>query len=91
MLERAARLAGGGLRFARGDIAGFGSGETAGRWDLVFSNAALQCVPDHSRLLERQSATLTAGGQLPVQVPDNHDHVSHLVAASSPPRSRSAA
>jgi trans-aconitate 2-methyltransferase len=81
MLERAAELAGGGLRFARGDIAGFGTGGTAGRWDLVFSNAALQWVPDHPRLLERLSASLAAGGQLAVQVPGNHDHVSHLVAA----------
>jgi trans-aconitate 2-methyltransferase len=81
MLERAAELARGGLRFARGDIAEFGSGETGGPWDLVFSNAALQWVPDHPRLLERLSATLAAGGQLAVQVPGNHDHVSHLVAA----------
>jgi trans-aconitate 2-methyltransferase len=81
MLERAGALAGGGLRFAQGDIAEFGTGETGGRWDLIFSNAALQWVPDHPRLLERLSARLGAGGQLAVQVPGNHDHVSHLVAA----------
>jgi trans-aconitate 2-methyltransferase len=80
MLERAAALASGGLRFAQGDIAEFGTGETGGRWDLIFSNAALQWVPDHPRLLERLSATLASGGQLAIQVPSNHDHISHLVA-----------
>lgn len=84
MLERARALAGGGLSFTRGDIAGFGApGRPGGesRWDLVFSNAALQWVPDHPRLLERLASTLAAGGQLAIQVPANHDHVSHLVAA----------
>jgi trans-aconitate 2-methyltransferase len=104
MLERARALSGGGLSFARGDIAGFGSpgrpagarggtrGDTGtlrrpgepggeGRWDLIFSNAAMQWVPDHPRLLEGLAATLAAGGQLAVQVPANHDHPSHLVAA----------
>jgi trans-aconitate 2-methyltransferase len=96
MLARARALAGGGLSFARGDIASFAEagkrgepgepgkrGEPGGqaRWDLIFSNAALQWVPDHPRLLERLAATLAAGGQLAVQVPANQDHVSHLVAA----------
>jgi trans-aconitate 2-methyltransferase len=84
MLERARAVAGGGLRFVRGDIATFGAvGEPGGgrRWDLVFSNAAMQWVPDHPRLLERLTATLAPGGQLAVQVSANHDHVSHLVAA----------
>jgi trans-aconitate 2-methyltransferase len=84
MLERARTLAGGGLGFVRGDVAGFGAAREPGagrRWDLVFSNAALQWVPDHPRLLARLTATLAPAGQLAVQVPANHDHVSHLVAA----------
>ena len=84
MLERARAVAGGDLGFARGDVASFGApGEPGGhaRWDLILSNAAMQWVPDHPRLLERLAATLEAGGQLAVQVPANHDHVSHLVAA----------
>ncbi len=85
MLERARSLAGGGLHFAQGDIAAFGApapGQPGGegRWDLVFSNAALHWVPDHPGLLGRLTATLAAGGQLAVQVPANHDHLSHLVA-----------
>jgi trans-aconitate 2-methyltransferase len=77
MLERAAELAGGGLRFELGDIAGF----EEGGWDVVFSNAALHWLPDHEALLGRLVAGLRDGGQLAVQMPANHDHPSHLVAA----------
>ncbi len=82
MLERARAVAGGGLGFVQGDAARFGApGEPGqGRWDLIFSNAAMQWVPDHPRLLERLTATLAPGGQLAVQVPANHDHISHQVA-----------
>jgi trans-aconitate 2-methyltransferase len=77
MLERAAGLAGDGLGFELGDIAGFGHGG----WDVVFSNAALHWLPDHEPLLRRLVAALDAAGQLAVQMPANHDHPSHLVAA----------
>ena len=77
MLERAAELAGGGLRFELRDIAGFGGGG----WDVIFSNAALHWLPDHAALLSRLVAALGEGGQLAVQLPANHDHPSHLVAA----------
>jgi len=79
MLERAAEagLAGDGLRFAKGDI-----GELReGGWDVVFSNAALHWLPDHVELFGRLAGLLNAGGQLAVQMPANHDHPSHLVAA----------
>jgi trans-aconitate 2-methyltransferase len=77
MLERAAGLAGDGLRFELGDIAAFGGGG----WDVIFSNAALHWLPDHRALLGRLVAALRQGGQLAVQMPANHDHPSHLVAA----------
>jgi len=77
MLERAAELAGDGLRFAQGDIASFDEGG----WDVVFSNAALHWLPDQEVLLERLVAALNPGGQLAVQMPANHDHPSHVVAA----------
>jgi trans-aconitate 2-methyltransferase len=77
MLERSRGLAGDGLRFELGDIAGFGEGG----WDVVFSNAALQWLPDHEQLFRRLVAVLRGGGQLAVQMPANHDHPSHLVAA----------
>jgi trans-aconitate 2-methyltransferase len=77
MLERAAGLAGDGLRFEEGDIADF----TDSGWDVVFSNAALHWLPDQEGLLGRLVATLNPGGQLAVQMPANHDHPSHVVAA----------
>ena len=79
MLERAAAFAGPGLRFEEGDITAFGGrGETA---DVVFSNAALQWLPDHPAVVARWAGALGPGGQLAVQVPANADHPSHLVAA----------
>jgi trans-aconitate 2-methyltransferase len=77
MLERAAGQAGGGLRFELGDIADF----QAGGWDVIFSNAALHWLPDQAGLFGRLAAALGQGGQLAVQMPANHDHPSHVVAA----------
>jgi trans-aconitate 2-methyltransferase len=92
MLERARPLSGDGLRFERADIAAFArAGRTGasdpggpagpGPWDLVFSNAALHWVPDHPALLAGLRGALAPGGQLAVQVPANHDHPSHVLAA----------
>jgi trans-aconitate 2-methyltransferase len=83
MLEKAAPLAGDGLRFVLGD-AGAWSG---GPYDLVFSNAALHWVPDHPAWWPKLAALVAPGGQLAVQVPVNDHHPSHAearaVAASS--------
>jgi trans-aconitate 2-methyltransferase len=78
MLTRSAALAGAGLRFETGDISHF---DPAGRYDLIFSNAALQWVPDHPTLLRGLTRGLAPGGQLAVQVPANDDHLSHRAAA----------
>ncbi len=76
MLARAHPLAGEGLSFEKGDIATF-----AGRgFDLVISNAALHWLPGHEELLARLAGALAPGGQIAVQVPDNHDHPSHRIA-----------
>ena len=77
MLERARRHEGGGLSFLQGDLGAF-AGEGL---DLVLSNAALHWVPDHRALLGRLTRALGADGQLAVQVPANHDHPSHRIAA----------
>lgn len=77
MLARAAGFAGGGLRFELADIAAFAP---AGPFDLVLSNAALQWLPDHERLLARIAGWVAPGGQLAFQVPANADHPSHTVA-----------
>ena len=78
MLERAAAFAVPGLRFERGDIAGF---DAVDRFDVIFANASLQWVSDHPTLVARLNRGLRAGGQLAVQVPANADHPAHLIAA----------
>jgi trans-aconitate 2-methyltransferase len=78
MLEKTAAFAGDGLRFERRDIADFAD---AAGFDLVFSNAALQWLPDHERLFARVAALVRPGGQLAFQMPMNHDYPSHTVAA----------
>lgn len=90
MLAEAASLEVPGLTFRYGDIAAFGAGDTGifgpseegAGFDLVFSNAALQWVPeDHRDVLARWTRALRSGGQMAVQVPANVDHASHLTAA----------
>ena len=77
MLAKSAAFAGDGLRFERRDIADFA--DSAG-FDVVFSNAALQWLDDHERLFARLATLVRPGGQFAVQMPANHDHVSHTAA-----------
>jgi trans-aconitate 2-methyltransferase len=44
---------------------------------LIFSNAALQWLPDHATLLPRLAGMLQPGGTLAVQMPAQHDAPSH--------------
>jgi trans-aconitate 2-methyltransferase len=76
MLEaaRAASHSSLGLRFEQGDQA-----QLTGEWDLIFSNAALQWSEDHETLIPRLYERLTPGGQIAVQVPSNHNHISHQI------------
>lgn len=78
MLAQSAQYAGDGLRFEPGDIQTFRVEQSV---DLIFSNAAIQWVPDHPALLARLTTALAPRGQLAIQEPANHDHLSHLVAA----------
>ena len=57
-----------------GDIAGWSPTE---RYDVVYSNAALQWVPDHTTLLPRLLASVAPGGVLAVQMPRNGDAPAH--------------
>jgi trans-aconitate 2-methyltransferase len=77
MLAKAAAHAGSGLRFEERDAAAFDDREA---WDVVFSNALIQWLPDHPSLLARLIAALVPGGQLALQFPANFTHPSHLVA-----------
>ncbi|HEX3537955.1 MAG TPA: trans-aconitate 2-methyltransferase [Stellaceae bacterium] len=74
-----------GIEFAGADIAQWPPDL---QYDLVFSNAALQWVGDHERLLPRLFDAVAAGGALAVQMPHNHDFQTHAlmrqVAAEGP-------
>jgi trans-aconitate 2-methyltransferase len=74
MLEKARSFAGPGLHFVEGDQA-----ELTGMWDLIFSNAALHWTENHPALLRYLYERLNLGGQLAVQVPSNHNHISHQI------------
>jgi len=50
-----------------------------GRYDIVFSNACIQWLPDHDRLLPEMMSALTVGGVLAVQVPVNYDEPIHCI------------
>jgi trans-aconitate 2-methyltransferase len=67
-----------GMHFEVGTIEAFPQGY--GSFDLVFSNAALHWVDDHSALLRRLAGALSPCGQLAFQVPAMHDEPCHEVA-----------
>jgi trans-aconitate 2-methyltransferase len=71
---RAASFSTPGLVFERGD-----QSQLTGEWDLIFSNAALQWSENHAELLPYLFDKLTPGGQIAVQVPSNHNHISHQI------------
>ena len=63
-----------GLVFTQGDQSAL-----TGEWDLIFSNAALQWSENHAALIPYLYGKLAPGGQIAVQVPSNHNHISHQV------------
>jgi trans-aconitate 2-methyltransferase len=71
---RAASFARPGLIFEQGD-----QSQLAGEWDLIFSNAALHWSENHSELIPQLYQRLAPGGQIAVQVPSNHNHISHEI------------
>ncbi len=72
------------------DAARFAEGGPRERWDLVFSNATLQWIPDHERLVPRLFGLVERGGALAVQVPANFGSPLHqaLVRTADDPRWR---
>ncbi|MGV3602794.1 MAG: methyltransferase domain-containing protein [Dyadobacter fermentans] len=47
------------------------------QWDVVFSNAALQWIPDHHALFPRLISKIKPGGQLLVQMPAQHHNLTN--------------
>ena len=74
MLDKAASFGRPGLVFVKGD-----QSTLTGEWDLIFSNAALQWSENHAELIPFLYRKLAPGGQIAVQVPSNHDHISHRI------------
>jgi trans-aconitate 2-methyltransferase len=66
-----------GWEWVAGDIAAWTDGAEC--FDVVFSNAAMQWVPDHSEVFPRLMAHVTPGGALAVQMPGNYDAEAHLL------------
>lgn len=64
-----------GLRFELGDI---NAADVSGA-EVVVSNAALQWVPEHRRLLGEWAESMRPGSWLAVQVPGNFDAPSHRI------------
>lgn len=83
MLKRAQAHANLYLGFVQNDFA-----TLSGEWDLIFSHAALQWVEDHPTLLGHLWTCLRPDGQMAIQMPSNHDHLSHRliqeIAAAEP-------
>ncbi len=77
MLRQAASRANARVSFRRQEIEAV---EDYSPYDLVFSHAALQWVPDNEALISRLFAALKPGAQVAVQVPKNEAHPSHRLA-----------
>jgi len=63
-------------RWVAADIADWAATEGGETFDVVFSNAALQWVPDHASLLPRLLRRVAQGGALAFQMPA-HDSPAH--------------
>lgn len=67
---RSARESDTRVEWSLADIANW---QPAQRFDVVFSNAALQWVPDHEQLIPRLFRFVNDGGVMAVQLPDHYD------------------
>lgn len=77
MLEEAKLIQQPGLQFQKAEINSFSFEK---KYDLIFSNAALQWVPGHELLLKRYSQHLNTHGQIAIQVPANQHYLTHTIA-----------
>ena len=77
MLQESSNIKEPGLSFELRNIDEFHSSE---KFDLIFSNAALQWLPDHHQLLKKLSEFLKPEGQIAIQVPANFDYPTHKIA-----------
>lgn len=69
------------LEFVRLDLSGEIS-EYNGKFDIVFSNACFQWLPNHRELLPKVFKLLKQGGTLAAQIPMNFDEPIHTIIES---------
>lgn len=50
-----------------------------GKFDVVFSNACIQWIPEHKKLLKRFMSLLNEGGEIAVQTPMNYTQPIHTI------------
>lgn len=79
MLKKSTEFIREGLDFQQSNIESIIHSGT--KYDLIFSNAALQWVTNHRSLLPAIIKLLNEKGQLAVQVPSNHHHFTHRALA----------
>jgi trans-aconitate 2-methyltransferase len=77
MLAAAKPLQEPNLTFRKEDVAAFCPDK---EYDLIFSNACLQWVPDHLQLITRYTSFLSEKGQIAIQMPMNFDYATHVIA-----------
>jgi len=78
MLAETKAFEGNGVTFREDDLQSF---QADHEYDLVFSNAAIQWIDDHPSVLTRLKHALAPRGWLAIQMPANHGHLSHRLAA----------
>lgn len=77
MLKESDLYASPDLQFTQTEIEKFSPKE---KYDLIFSNAALQWVRDHKSLFSRLTDMLSERGQIAIQMPYNSDFPTHRIA-----------
>ena len=77
----AARKSAPRFEWVRADIAEWAA-DAGERFDVVFSNAALQWVGSHEQLFQRLFARVAPGGALAIQVPGNYHAPQHQALRS---------
>ncbi|MCG6134656.1 MAG: methyltransferase domain-containing protein [Nostoc sp. LLA-1] len=80
MLQKARQYEGDGLRFELGKIE---DNPGDGKFDVVFSNAALQWLIGHEILLTKLRNKLQPNGQLAIQIPTMDDEPVHQLAVET--------
>lgn len=77
MLAKAKAFEASNLHFTKGHIETWSE---PNKYDVIFSNAAVQWCSNHPELLKKFSESLRPGGQLAIQMPVNHDYPTHTLA-----------